>query len=80
MVLLFRLNYFVHYFKFNGELGKKYFNGIYCRVFINLLTKGYFYGLLASIVSVLCLTFLYIDPNYDFHISDPNDFMLIFSF
>ena len=26
------------------------------------------------------LTFLYIDPNYDFHISDPNDFMLILFF
>ena len=41
---------------------------------ISTFTKGYFYGLLASIVSVLCFNFLYIDPNYDFHISDPNDF------
>lgn len=38
---------------------------------IATFTKGYFYGLLASIVSVLCFNFLYIDPNYDFHISDP---------
>ena len=47
---------------------------------IATFTKGYFYGLLASIVSVLCFNFLYIDPNYDFHISDPNDFMLILFF
>ena len=47
---------------------------------ISTFTKGYFYGLLASIVSVLCFNFLYIDPNYDFHISDPNDFMLILFF
>ena len=33
---------------------------------ISTFTKGYFYGLLASIVSVLCFNFLYIDPNYDF--------------
>ena len=46
---------------------------------IATFTKGYFYGLLASIISVLCFNFLYIDPNYDFHISDPNDFMLIIS-
>lgn len=36
--------------------------------------------ILASIISVLCFNFLYIDPNYDFHISDPNDFMLILFF
>ena len=47
---------------------------------IATFTKGYFYGLLASIISVLCFNFLYIDPNYDFHISDPNDFMLILFF
>ena len=47
---------------------------------IATFTKGYFYGLLASIVSVLCFNFLYINPNYDFHISDPNDFMLILFF
>ena len=47
---------------------------------IATFTKGYFYGLLAAIVSVLCFNFLYIDPNYDFHISDPNDFMLILFF
>ena len=47
---------------------------------ISTFTKGYFYGLLASIISVLCFNFLYIDPNYDFHISDPNDFMLILFF
>lgn len=47
---------------------------------IATFTKGYFYGLLASIVSVLCFNFLYINPNYDFHISDPNDFMLIIFF
>lgn len=47
---------------------------------IATFTKGYFYGLLASIVSVLCFNFLYIAPNYDFHISDSNDFMLIVFF
>lgn len=47
---------------------------------IATFTKGYFYVLLASIVSVLCFNFLYINPNYDFHISDPNDFMLIIFF
>lgn len=47
---------------------------------IATFTKGYFYCLLASIVSVLCFNFLYINPNYDFHISDPNDFMLIIFF
>lgn len=47
---------------------------------IATFTKGYFYGLLAFIVSVLCFNFLYINPNYDFHISDPNDFMLIIFF
>ena len=47
---------------------------------IATFTKGYFYGLLASIISVLCFNFLYIDPNYDFHISDANDFMLILFF
>ena len=31
---------------------------------IATFTKGYFYGLLASIISVLCFNFLYIDPNY----------------
>ena len=36
---------------------------------IATFTKGYFYCLLASIVSVLCFNFLYINPNYDFHIS-----------
>lgn len=38
---------------------------------IATFTKGYFYGLLASIISVLCFNFLYIDPN---------DFMLILFF
>lgn len=47
---------------------------------IATFTKGYFYGLLASIVSVLCFNFLYIEPNYDFHISESNDFMLIVFF
>lgn len=47
---------------------------------IATFTKGYFYGILASIVSVLCFNYLFINPNYDFHISNPNDYMLIVFF
>lgn len=47
---------------------------------IATFTKGYFYGFFASIVSVLCFNYLFINPNYDFHISDPNDFMLVIFF
>lgn len=47
---------------------------------IATFTKGYFYGVFAAIVSALCFNYLFINPNYDFHISDPNDFMLIIFF
>lgn len=47
---------------------------------IATFTKGYFYGILASIVSLLCFNYLFINPNYDFHISNPNDYMLIVFF
>ena len=47
---------------------------------IATFTKGYFYGVFASVVSVLCFNYLFINPNYDFHISDPNDFMLVIFF
>lgn len=43
-------------------------------------TKGYLYGVVASVISVLCFNYLFIDPNYDFHISDPSDFMLMIFF
>lgn len=43
-------------------------------------TKGYLYGVVASVISVLCFNYLFINPNYDFHISDPSDFMLMIFF
>lgn len=43
-------------------------------------TRGYFYGITASLISVLCFNYLFITPYYDFHISDSNDYMLMLFF
>lgn len=44
------------------------------------VTRGYLYGVIASIISALCFNYLFINPNYDFHISDPGDVMLVVFF
>lgn len=43
-------------------------------------TEGYFYGVFASIISVLCFNYFFTLPRYDFHMSDSNDIMLMIFF
>ena len=43
-------------------------------------TEGYFYGVFASIMSVLCFNYFFTLPHYDFHMSDSDDIMLMIFF
>ena len=43
-------------------------------------TQGYLYSIAASILSVLFFNYFFAIPQYNFHMSDPNDVMLLFFF
>lgn len=47
---------------------------------VSTITKGYLYGALASIISVLSFNYFFTVPLYDFHISNENDIMLMIFF
>ena len=47
---------------------------------IATITHGYFYGILASIISMLCYNYFFTIPIYNFHMSDTSDVMLLFFF
>ena len=43
-------------------------------------TQGYIYSIAASIISVLFFNYFFTVPQYNFHMSDSNDAMLLFFF
>lgn len=47
---------------------------------ISSFSEGYFYGILSSLISVLCFNYFFTLPHYDFHMSDQNDIVLIIFF
>jgi two-component system sensor histidine kinase KdpD len=46
-------------------------------VTVSIVTKGYIYGLLSSILSVLLFDFLFVEPNFAFH-AIQSDYIVIF--
>jgi two-component system sensor histidine kinase KdpD len=47
---------------------------------ITVLTKGYIYGIIASIISVLIFNYFYAVPLHSIYASNPKDYILIFFF
>ena len=45
-----------------------------------VITRGYFYGILTSVMSIFCFNFFFTDPVHTFAISDKQDFLLLLFF
>ncbi len=46
---------------------------------VSLITKGYIYGVISSLISVLLYDYLYVEPNYSFHLISSEYIIIIIS-